>query len=233
MSLAPSKKIKSGYIGVWSVPSLSKQNLWNMTLNHMPRVNYDFEKDRYRSKIQISKLKIIMTLTKIVMLVCFCCTTSAESLVSCKYHQSLKLHFFSFFYIGCQVILNLVGNMYCMIPLVFLMPYMHPYESSQMAQWVKNLPVIRETQETQIQSLSQEDPLMEGMATYSSILVPWTEGPGGLQSICSQRVGRDRSNWACWHVSTYIYTHTRTHTHTHTHTPAKVNAQRSILNKTH
>ena len=97
MSLAPSKKIKSGYIGVWSVPSLSKQNLWNMTLNHMPRVNYDFEKDRYRSRIQISKLKIIMTLTKIVMLVCFCCTTSAESLVSCKYHQSLKLHFFSFF----------------------------------------------------------------------------------------------------------------------------------------
>ena len=49
---------------------------------------------------------------------------------------------------------------------------MYPYESSQMAQWVKNLPVIQETQETQIQSLSQEDPLMEGMATYSSILVP-------------------------------------------------------------
>ena len=30
MSLAPSKKIKSGYIGIWSVPSLSKQNLWNI-----------------------------------------------------------------------------------------------------------------------------------------------------------------------------------------------------------
>ena len=81
--------------------------------------------------------------------------------------------------------------MYCMIALVFLTPCMYPYESSQMPQWVKNLPVM---QETQIQSLGQEDPLMEGMATYPSILVPWTEGPGGLQSICSQRVRCDRSD---------------------------------------
>ena len=41
------------------------------------------------------------------------------------------------------------------------------------------------------QSLGQEDPLEEGMATYSSILawrIPWTEEPGGLQCIGSQRV---------------------------------------------
>ena len=41
-------------------------------------------------------------------------------------------------------------------------------------------------QETQVQSLSQEDPLEEEMATYSSILaleIPWTEEPGGLQSM--------------------------------------------------
>ena len=48
--------------------------------------------------------------------------------------------------------------------------------------------------ETQDQSLGQEDPLEEGMATHSSILawrIPWTEEPGGLQSTGSQRVGHD------------------------------------------
>ena len=45
------------------------------------------------------------------------------------------------------------------------------------------------------QSMSQEDPLEKGMATHSSILawrIPWTEEPGGLQSMWSQRVGHDR-----------------------------------------
>ena len=54
---------------------------------------------------------------------------------------------------------------------------------------VKNLPAV---QETQVQFLSQEDPLEKGMATQSSILawrIPWTEEPGGLQSTGSQRVG--------------------------------------------
>ena len=49
-------------------------------------------------------------------------------------------------------------------------------------------------QETQLQSLVQEDPQEKGMATHSSILawrIPWTEEPGGLQSIGSQRVGHD------------------------------------------
>ena len=51
-----------------------------------------------------------------------------------------------------------------------------------------------EMQETWIQSLSQEDPLEEGMATHSSILaweIPWTEQPGGLQSLGLQRVGHN------------------------------------------
>ena len=59
---------------------------------------------------------------------------------------------------------------------------------------VKNPPAMQEPQETQVLSLGQEDPLEEGVATYSSILalrVPWTEEPGGLQSIGSQRVGHD------------------------------------------
>ena len=49
-------------------------------------------------------------------------------------------------------------------------------------------------QETWVLSLGWEDPLEKGMATYSSTLVwriPWTEEPGGLQSIGSQRVGHD------------------------------------------
>ena len=49
-------------------------------------------------------------------------------------------------------------------------------------------------QETWVQSLGWEDPLEEGMATHSSILawkIPWTEEPGGLQSMESQRVGHD------------------------------------------
>ena len=51
-----------------------------------------------------------------------------------------------------------------------------------MAQMVKNLLTI---QETQVRSLGQEDPLEEGLAIHSDILawrIPWTEEPGGLQS---------------------------------------------------
>ena len=52
-----------------------------------------------------------------------------------------------------------------------------------MAQWVKNLPAKQELQETQVQSLGQEDPLEKEVATHSSILawkIPWTEDPAGL-----------------------------------------------------
>ena len=55
----------------------------------------------------------------------------------------------------------------------------------------KNLPAV---QETQIQSLGWEDPLEKEMATHSSILawkISWTEEPGGLQSMGSQRVGHN------------------------------------------
>ena len=49
-------------------------------------------------------------------------------------------------------------------------------------------------QEMQIQSMGGDDPLEEGMTTHSNILaweIPWTEEPGGLQSIGLQRVGQD------------------------------------------
>ena len=60
-----------------------------------------------------------------------------------------------------------------------------------MAQRVKSLPAM---QETQVQSLDWEYPLENGMATHSSILVwriPWTEEPGELQSMGLQRFGHD------------------------------------------
>ena len=60
-----------------------------------------------------------------------------------------------------------------------------------MAQLVKNLPAM---QETQVQPLGGEDPLEKEMVTHSSILtwkLPWTEEPGGLQSTGSQRVRHD------------------------------------------
>ena len=58
-----------------------------------------------------------------------------------------------------------------------------------MAQLVKTLPVV---QETQVRSLGWEDPLQKEMATHSSVLawrISWTEERGRLQSMGSQRVG--------------------------------------------
>ena len=60
-----------------------------------------------------------------------------------------------------------------------------------MAQRIKRLPAMRETG---VRSLSQEDPLEKEMATHSNTLawkIPWTEEPGGLQSMESHRVGHD------------------------------------------
>ena len=74
--------------------------------------------------------------------------------------------------------------------------------ASLVAQMVKNLPAM---QETRVQSMGQEDPVEKGMATHFSILawrIPWTEEPGGLQYMGSQRVGHDWSDLVC------MYTHT-------------------------
>ena len=75
-------------------------------------------------------------------------------------------------------------------PLVRLSVYcilLHPW-ASLVAQMEKNPPAM---QETGVQSLGRQDPLAEGMATHSSILawrIPWTEEPGGLQSMELQRL---------------------------------------------
>ena len=64
-------------------------------------------------------------------------------------------------------------------------------QASQVAQMIKCLPAM---QETQVRSLGQEDPLEKEMATHSSTLawkIPWMEETGRLQSMGSQRVGHD------------------------------------------
>ena len=68
---------------------------------------------------------------------------------------------------------------------------MYTLQDFPVVQPVKNLPAM---QETRIQSPGQEDPLEKGMAVHSSILawrIPWTEKPGRLQPVGSQRVGHD------------------------------------------
>ena len=62
--------------------------------------------------------------------------------------------------------------------------------------WLRRWRICLQFRRPRVQSLGQEDPLEKGMAIHSSILawrIPWTEEPGGLQSMGSQRVGH---NWA-------------------------------------
>ena len=73
----------------------------------------------------------------------------------------------------------------------FICPVLHLARASLVAQLVRNLPAM---QETQVTSLGWEDPLEKEMATHSSTLawkIPRTEKPGGLQSMGSQKVGHD------------------------------------------
>ena len=75
-------------------------------------------------------------------------------------------------------------------PCAYILPGMPMAQASLTAQWVKNSPAVRETQETWVPSVGQ-DSLEKEMATQSCILaweIPWTEEPGGLQFKGSQRV---------------------------------------------
>ena len=74
---------------------------------------------------------------------------------------------------------------------ILVVPFLLNFLFCTGAQIVKNLSAMWETS---IQSLGCKDPLEEGIATHSNILAwrfPWTEEPGGLQSMGSQRVGHD------------------------------------------
>ena len=77
--------------------------------------------------------------------------------------------------------------------------------ASLVAQLVKNLPAM---QETQIRSLGREDPLEKEMATHSSIVawrIPWTEEPGGLKSRRSQRIRNDWVTNFTFHISLFFF----------------------------
>ena len=79
----------------------------------------------------------------------------------------------------------------CFLFNIHFLPILGVKMKSLVAQSVKNLPAV---QETRVPSLGWEDPLEKEMATHSSILawkISWTEEPGGLQSMGSQRVGHD------------------------------------------
>ena len=80
--------------------------------------------------------------------------------------------------------------------------------SSLAAQMVKNLPAM---QETWVRSLGLEDSLEKRMATHSSILawkIPWTEEPGWLQPMGSQRVGHNWPTHRLWALYRTKYSHT-------------------------
>ena len=79
-------------------------------------------------------------------------------------------------------------QVYLSLALLYLCVHLAPKKESPVSQMVKSLPAMQETQD---QPLGQEDPLEEGMEIHSSILawrIPWTEKPGGLQSMGSHRV---------------------------------------------
>ena len=88
---------------------------------------------------------------------------------------------------------------------LFCLPFCYILEyswlrASHVSQWVKKQSSM---QKTLVWPLGQVGPLEEGMAIHSSILawrIPWTEEPGRLQSMGSQRVGHDWSNWECTQV---------------------------------
>ena len=85
---------------------------------------------------------------------------------------------------------------------IFLETSYHGIRAFPSGSVVKNPPAMQEPQEIWVGSLGHEDPLEEGMATHSSILawrIPWTEEPGGQQSLGSQRVRHDWSNLTYTH----------------------------------
>ena len=86
----------------------------------------------------------------------------------------------------------------------FIYTYTHSFlDSSLAAQTVQSLPAVLETR---VRFLCRDDPLEKEMATHSSILawrIPWTEEPGGLQSVGSQRVRQDCGTSLHFHIVHY------------------------------
>ena len=89
------------------------------------------------------------------------------------------------------MVLSCDSHLFAYIIHMFLYAIYLMLKASLLAHMVKNLPAM---QEIWVQSLGQEDPLEKGMAIHSTILAwrsPWTEEPGRLQSMGSQRIRHD------------------------------------------
>ena len=102
---------------------------------------------------------------------------------------------------------------YCLFFLILMSFFLENISKSRYAYTCGGISVKEPTyqckrhNETGVQSLAQEDPLEEDMTTHSSVLawrIPWTEEPGGLQSIGSQRLRQDWSNLASMHTYRHI-----------------------------
>ena len=112
---------------------------------------------------------------------------------TCVLHYLEVVNDYMFRTVGLVGLCNFVGILFKLLlnSAHLLIKGQYPLGASLLAQMVKNPPAI---QETQVRSLGPEDPLEEEMATHSSILawkIPWTEEPGGLQSMGLQRVRHD------------------------------------------
>ena len=123
--------------------------------------------------------------------------------------ENLEIWKHLFFSVQLQYDPDSPGRLY---KIVYTHTHTHTHthaRASPVALVVKNPPPMQETEVTQFQSLGWEDPLEEGMATHSRILaweIPWTEKPGRLQSIGSQRVRHDWDDLLSMHVQTYTNT---------------------------
>ena len=116
-------------------------------------------------------------------------SNTASALISCLWKSNYILYPHPHFWIFYPS----VSLCCCGIPFPCLLIPLLCLRASLVAQRLKRLPAMWETW---VRSLGREDPLEKEMATHSSILawrIPWTEEPGGLQSMGSQRVGHD---WA-------------------------------------
>ena len=119
-------------------------------------------------------------------------------------YSDIELNLFASILFKTHLCLHMHKYMY-----IWLLDYIFCYiRSSLVVQLVKNPPAM---QETWVRSLGWEGPLEEGMTTHSSILawrIPWTEEPGGLQSMGSHRV----RHWWVAFTFALIWLHTHIHT---------------------
>ena len=123
----------------------------------------------------------------------------SESSMSKTLHSNLNLSSHAMVFI--QIIWNICYVAYDLNNLQQIKSVLMSW-ASLMAQWVKDLLAMQETQETQVRSLGQEDPLEEEMATHFSILawrIPWTEEPGWA---AVQRVAKGQTQLS---THTFIY----------------------------